>query len=130
MVCAPSANFAPAIKGKQPPCLRELFVLGASNTKHGKIDMKQLMKVVAQGEPFAVQSQKAENGQVMKCNIVLQEVGGKYEDTYVAAMLGQLASCKFYAGELVYAVLRFQTREYNGQMFQDILAVELIKMKN
>ena len=84
------------------------------------------MKVVAQGEPFAVQSQKAENGQVMKCNIVLQEVGGKYEDTYVAAMLGQLASCKFYAGELVYAVLRFQTREYNGQMFQDILAVEIV----
>ena len=84
--------------------------------------MKKLMKVVAQGEPFAVQSQKAENGQVMKCNIVLQELGGKYEDTYVAAMLGQLASCKF--------VLRFQTREYNGQMFQDILVVELIKMKN
>ena len=61
---------------------------------------------------------------------VLQELGGKYEDTYVAAMLGQLASCKFYAGELVYTVLRFQTREYNGQMFQDILVVELIKMKN
>lgn len=92
--------------------------------------MKKLMKVVAQSEPFAVQSQKAENGQVMKCNIVLQEVGGKYEDTYVAAMLGQLASCKFYAGELVYTVLRFQTREHNGQMFQDILVVELIKMKN
>ena len=104
--------------------------MGASNPKKQKTNMKQLMKVVAQGEPFAVQSQKAENGQVMKCNIVLQEVGGKYEDTYVAAMLGQLASCKFYAGELVYAVLRFQTREYNGQMFQDILAVELIKMKN
>ena len=130
MVCAPSANFAPAIKGKTTPWLRELFVLGASNPKKQKTNMKQLMKVVAQGEPFAVQSQKAENGQVMKCNIVLQEVGGKYEDTYVAAMLGQLASCKFYAGELVYAVLRFQTREYNGQMFQDILAVELIKMKN
>ena len=57
--------------------------------------MKKLMKVVMQGEPFAVQSQKAESGQVMKCNIVLQELGGKYEDTYVAAMLGQLASCKF-----------------------------------
>ena len=92
--------------------------------------MKKLMKVVMQGEPFAVQSQKAESGQVMKCNIALQELGGKYEDTYVAAMLGQLASCKFYAGELVYAVLRFQTREYNGQVFQDILAVELVKMKN
>lgn len=90
--------------------------------------MKKLMRVVMQGEPFAVQSQKAESGQVMKCNIVLQEPGGKYEDAYVATMLGSLASCKFYAGELVYAVLRFQTREYNGQMFQDILALELIKM--
>ena len=86
------------------------------------------MRVVMQGEPFAVQSQKAESGQVMKCNIVLQEPGGKYEDAYVATMLGSLASCKFYAGELVYAVLRFQMREYNGQMFQDILALELIKM--
>ena len=90
--------------------------------------MKKLMRVVMQGEPFAVQSQKAESGQVMKRNIVLQEPGGKYEDAYVATMLGPLASCKFYAGELVYAVLRFQTREYNGQMFQDILALELIKM--
>ena len=92
--------------------------------------MKKLMKVVAQGEPFAVQSQKAENGQVMKCNIVLQEIGGKYENTYVAVMLGKLASCRFYTDELVYAVLRFQAREYNGQMFQDVLAVELLKMKN
>ena len=78
--------------------------------------MKRIMKVVMQGEPFAVQSQKAESGQVMKCNIVLQEVGGKYEDTYVAAMLGQLASCKFYAGELVYAVLRFQTRDPDARI--------------
>ena len=86
------------------------------------------MKVVSQGEPFAVQSQKAEGGQVTKCNIVLQEPGGKYENSYVATMLGQLAMCRFYAGELVYAVLRFQAREYNGQMYQDILAVDLIKL--
>ena len=58
------------------------------------------------------------------------EPGGKYEDAYVATMLGPLASCKFYAGELVYAVLRFQAREYNGQMYQDILAVDLIKIKD
>ena len=37
--------------------------------------MKKVMKVLAQGEPFAVQSQKAEGGQLMKCNIVLQELG-------------------------------------------------------
>ena len=92
--------------------------------------MKRIMKVVSQGEPFAVQSQKAEGGQVTKCNIVLQEPGGKYENSYVATMLGTLAMCRFYAGELVYAVLRFQAREYNGQMYQDILAVDLIKIKD
>ncbi|WP_294586042.1 hypothetical protein [uncultured Phocaeicola sp.] len=92
--------------------------------------MKKIMKVVMQGEPFAVQSQKAEGGQLMKCNIVLQELGGKYEDSYVAAMLGPLASCRFYAGDLVYAVLRFQTREYNGQVFQDILAQDVVKINS
>ena len=38
-----------------------------------------ILRVVKQGEPFSVQSQKSENGQMMKCNIVLQEMGGKYE---------------------------------------------------
>lgn len=92
--------------------------------------MKKILKVLAQSEPFAVQTQKAEGGQIMKCNIVLQELGGKYENAYTATMLGSLAECKFYPGELVYAVLRFQVREYNGQLFQDILATELVKMKN
>ena len=45
------------------------------------------MRVVQQGETFAVQSQKSENGQMMKCNIVLQEMGGKYENQYAAAMM-------------------------------------------
>ena len=42
----------------------------------------QIMRVVKQGEAFAVQSQKSENGQMMKCNIILQEMGGKYENQY------------------------------------------------
>ena len=37
----------------------------------------KILRVVQQGEAFAVQSQKAESGQTMKCNIVLQEMGGK-----------------------------------------------------
>ena len=40
----------------------------------------KIMRVVQQGEAFAVQSQKSENGQMMKCNIILQEMGGKYEN--------------------------------------------------
>ncbi len=87
------------------------------------------MKVVQQGEAFAVQSQKAESGQTMKCNIVLQEMGGKYENQYAAAMLGNVAQCRFTPGDLVVAALRFSTREYNGAVYQDILVTDIEKVK-
>ena len=90
--------------------------------------MTQLFKVVAQGETFAVPSQKAEGGQVMKSNIVLQELGGKYENSYVATMLGNTAQCRFYAGDVVAAALRFSTREYNGQVYQDIVVNDIVKL--
>lgn len=88
----------------------------------------QIMRVVQQGETFAVQSQKSENGQMMKCNIVLQEMGGKYENQYAAAMLGNIAQCKFAPGTLVAVTLRFTTREYNGQVYQDILVTDIEKL--
>ena len=87
------------------------------------------MRVVQQGEAFAVQSQKSENGQMMKCNIVLQEMGGKYENQYAAAMLGNVAQCKYAAGELVAVTLRFTTHEHNGQVYQDILVTDIEKVK-
>ena len=89
----------------------------------------EFMRVVQQGEPFAVQSQKSENGQMMKCNIVLQEMGGKYENQYAAAMLGNAAQCKFYPGDLVAVTLRFTTHEHNGQVYQDILVTDIEKVK-
>ena len=92
--------------------------------------MKQILKVVAQSEAFAVPSQKAEGGQTYKSTIVLQELGGKYENTYVATMLGNTAQCRFYAGELVAAALRFTTREYNGQVYQDIVVADIVKINN
>ncbi len=87
------------------------------------------MRVVQQGEAFAVQSQKAESGQTMKCNIVLQEMGGKHENQYAAAMLGNVAQCRFTPGDLVVAALRFSTREYNGAVYQDILVTDIEKVK-
>ena len=87
------------------------------------------MKVVQQGEAFAVQSQKAESGQTMKCNIVLQEMGGKYENQYAAAMLGNMAGCRFSPGDVVAAALRFSTRVYNGAVYQDILVTDIEKVK-
>ena len=90
--------------------------------------MKKFFRVIAQSEPFAVQSQKAEGGQINKCNIVLQELGGKFENSYVATILGEQANMRFAKDELVVASLRFSTREYNGQVYQDILISEIIKL--
>ena len=89
----------------------------------------KILKVVQQGEAFAVQSQKAESGQTMKCNVVLQEMGGKYENQYAASMLGNVAQCRFTPGDLVVAELRFSTREYNGAVYQDILVTDIEKVK-
>ena len=89
-----------------------------------------IMKVVQQGEAYAVQSQKAEGGQIQKCNIVLQELGGKYENQYVAAMLGNMALCRYTVGDIVAVRLRFQTREYNGQMFQDIIVSDIERLRS
>ena len=96
--------------------------------KRTKMETK-ILKVVQQGEAFAVQSQKAESGQTMKCNIVLQEMGGKYENQYAASMLGNVAQCRFTPGDLVVVALRFSTREYNGAVYQDILVTDIEKVK-
>ena len=94
-----------------------------------KIMETKILKVVRQGEPFSVQSQKSESGQITKCNIVLRELGGsKYENEFVCSMLGNLAECKFYEGDVVAATLRFSTHEYQGQVFQEILATDLVKL--
>ena len=90
----------------------------------------RFLKVVRQGEAFSVQSTKAESGSIQKCNIVLRELGGsKFENEYVCAMLGNLAACRFYEGDLVVVTLRFQTREYNGQVFQDITVTDIYEVK-
>ena len=89
----------------------------------------RILKVVRQGEAFSVQSAKADGGQIQKCNIVLKELGGgKFENEYVCAMLGNLAACRFYEGDVVVATLRFSTREYQGQTFQEILVTDIVKV--
>ncbi len=90
----------------------------------------KILKVVRQGEAFSVQSSKQESGSIQKCNIVLRELGGKFENEYVCAMLGNLAACRFYEGDVVVATLRFSTHEYQGQTFQEILATDIVKIKN
>ena len=86
-----------------------------------------LLKVVSCGDMFSVKSEKADGGQLNKRQLVLQELGGKYEPTYVVIALGNLATMEFSEGELVFATMRFQGREYNGQNYMDIVATELVR---
>ena len=86
--------------------------------------------MVRQGEAFSVQSSKQESGSIQKCNIVLKELGGKFENEFVCAMLGNLAACRFYEGDVVLATLRFSTHEYQGQTFQEVLATDILKIKD
>ncbi len=89
----------------------------------------KILRVVRQGEAFSVQSGKSESGSLQKCTIVLRELGGsRYENEYVCAMLGNLAACRFYEGDMVAAALRFSTHEYQGQTFQEILCTDIVKM--
>ncbi len=91
----------------------------------------RILKVVRQGEAFSVQSSKSDSGTIQKCNIVLREMGGgKFENEYVCAMLGNLAACRFYEGDVIAATLRFSTHEYQGQTFQEILATDVVKIKH
>lgn len=86
--------------------------------------MKQFFKVIKQLEPFSVTKQ--DGSQLNKCQIILQQIGGKYEDSYVCTLLGNAAVCKFYENDLVYASLRFQHSEYQGKFYQDITVQDII----
>jgi hypothetical protein len=87
-------------------------------------------KIVKQMEPVELQSQKAEGGLITKSMLVLQELGGKYANTYVCATFGNTAPCRWTPGEIVMASLKFEAREHNGNFYQDIVANEIVSIKN
>lgn len=90
--------------------------------------MTQIFRVVKCGEPFTVQSTKAEGGQVQKKFIHLQELGGKYSNQYVATLLGKDAACVFHPGDVIVASLRAGVSEYNEKLYQDILVADFHKI--
>lgn len=88
---------------------------------------ERILRVVKSGEMISVKSEKSEGGMLNKRQLVLQELGGKYEPTYVVNAFGNLATLELQEGDLVIATLRFQSREFNGQVYMDVVATELIK---
>lgn len=88
--------------------------------------MKQIFRVVSQTQPVSVQRQ--DGTQTQKCTLMVQELGGKYEDSFAATMLGNIASLKFYPNDIVYACLRFSTREYNQQVYMDCMLQDIARI--
>ena len=85
--------------------------------------MKEIFKVVSQSEPTTIRRQ--DGSQINKSIIVLQEIGGQYENTYAAVLLGNQG--KYSKGDLVCCALRFNAREYNDSIFQDVVIKDIVK---
>lgn len=89
-----------------------------------------VFRVVSQGDVSYLPSQKAEGGQLAKCVIRLKEFGGgKFGNEYVGTMFGNLATCKYYEGELVMVSLRFQVHEVNGALYQEVIINDMVSLK-
>ena len=89
-----------------------------------------ILRVKKCGAMTTVQSEKSENGVLDKRILVLQMLGGKYEDSFVVTTLGSLATIEWTEGELVACSMSFRTHEHNGQIFMDIIANEICKIKH
>ena len=89
----------------------------------------KILRVVSQGVVTYVPSQKQEGGPLARCEVRLKMLGGgKYGDEFVATLFGNSALAKFYEGEVVAAVLRFQVHEVNGCLYQDVICNDIIKI--
>jgi len=85
--------------------------------------MKGTYKVIALTEPQTITKKDGSN--CLKQMVTLQELGGKWEDQYVATLLSEYPSY-LKRGSVVAAALRFSVREYEGQDYQDILLQEYV----
>lgn len=86
--------------------------------------MQNFFKVISQTEPVSINTQ---NGSTQKSTIVLQELGGQYQNSYAATLLGN--QIKVYPDDLVAVSLRFSEREYNGNHYQDVTIQEIRKLQ-
>lgn len=88
--------------------------------------MTQILKVVSQGEAFAVQKQDGTTMQ--KSTLVLQQPGGKFEDSFVCTLLGDEARQRFCPGDLVMAALRFRHSEHGSNVYQDVTVQDIQRL--
>ena len=107
----------------------EARVSSFNNKKNNKKMKTDIYYVVSQTDASYVASQKAESGQLAKCEIRLKMLGGsKFGDEIVATLFGNLALARYNEGDVVVAVLRFSVHEVNGSLYQDVVCNDLVKL--
>lgn len=89
-----------------------------------------IFKVKAVGQATTYTSQKPEVGRQERRQIVLQALGGDYEDSFAATQFGIGACQPIAVGDIVAARLQILTHDYQGQTYQDCVAREVIIIKN
>ena len=96
-----------------------------------------ILRVLKSGAMTSVKSERQRvggetpgmNGEVNKRQLVLQELGDKWANTYVVTVFRNLATIEFSEGELVVASMQFRTHDYNGQTYMDCVANDIVKLK-
>lgn len=88
-----------------------------------------ILRVISCGSVEQIPSQKAEGGMIAKRSMLLQELGGKYENQYVVTQFGSETAVPLAPGDVIVVTLRTFTRDYNGQVFQDTVANDIVKLK-
>lgn len=89
--------------------------------------MKTIFRVISQTP--VVQVPRQDGTHTSKSIIVVQEIGGKYENAFAAVLLGNMASLKFYQNDIVYAALRFSTREVQGNIYMDCNVQDILRVQ-
>lgn len=89
----------------------------------------QIFKVKSVGQTTTFTSQKPEVGQQERRQIVLQCLGGDYEDTFCATCFGTQARQPVAVGDIVAARLQMLTHDYQGQTYQDCVVREIARLK-
>ena len=88
-----------------------------------------IFRVVSQGDVTYVPSSKEANGQLAKCMLRLKELGsGKFGDEFACALFGNAALCRLFEGDVIIAVLQFRVHEVNGQLYQDVICNDFVKL--
>jgi hypothetical protein len=95
--------------------------------KEDKMEAK-LFRVISQSEVVMIDCDREPSGKLAKSTLRMRVLGGPHGDEFVASLYFNLAHLKFREGDVVAAVLRFRPYHYNGNLYQDCVANDVVKL--